>query len=452
MRTLPGAALLTVCAMLPPMLMAQNVARSGEHFSVSFAGGALPAGLTAKLADQAVAAAEESWPAVSQLLGMRKATPPMLHIHTDVAAYRKLEQEFAPKKLPQPFFVRLEEQEAHLLLWPALSQQALEVVGLPGTTRQMLLRAGAQLMAAQYSSAAAADPWLAEVFAYAVLEGIVNPKHEFGCDPAYDSRRLLLCADLEQGQDRELRGTYMDFSLPTTQLEADKQEEQKCIMSQMMAGTKKGWARKLLPKSSKRASRKSKKRQPVVTRAKAVAAVLGKRWSKIESSFSTMCMKVQPVWRADGPTFTRHELGMLAVGTKDTPASCRARQAPDAVPYAIRAKCKLQPCGDNAFRVHLDWDQSTLIGCFFSVGEVSVRRWQVGTSDWHELAKGKAPIYAGQSFEAAVEVTDTVRLLVNGLEYAKWDRGSRAMTGTWSVSVSDCVLWIEQLRIESLPK
>ncbi|MFT4843713.1 MAG: hypothetical protein ACI8UD_002943 [Planctomycetota bacterium] len=451
-RTLPGATLLAAFAVLSPLLMAQNVERSGEHFAVSFAGGALPADLTGKLADQAVAAAEKSWPAVSKLLGMRKATPPTLHIYTDVAAYRKLEQTFAPKKLPQPFFVQLEEQEAHLLLWPALSQQALEVVGLPGTTRQMLLRAAAQLMAAQYSSAAAADPWLAEVFAYAVLESIVNPKHEFGRDPAYDSRRLRLCFDLEQGKERELRGTYMDFSLPSSQKEADKQEELKCIMSQIMAGTKKGWARKLLPKASKRASKRRKAAPAVVTRSKAVAAVLGKSWSKIESSFSTMCMKVQPLWRAGGATFSRHELGMLAVGTKETAASCTAREPPDAVPYAIRAKCKLHPCEVDSFRVQLDWDQSSMIGCFFGVGEVSVRRWQTGASEWQELAKGKAPINAGQSFEAAVEVTDTVRLLVNGHEYAKWDRGTRAMSGMWSINVNDCVLWIEQLRIESLPK
>ncbi|MFT4513921.1 MAG: hypothetical protein ACI89X_002596 [Planctomycetota bacterium] len=433
------------------MLTAQSVARSSAHFAVKFDGGALPAALTSKLADQAVAAAEESWPAISKLLGMRKATPPTLHIHTDVAAFRKLEQTFAPNSLPHPLFVQLGEQEAHLLLWPPLSQQALQVVGLPETTRQLVLRAGAQLMAAQYSSAAAGDPWLAEVFAYAVLESIVNPKHEFGRDPAYDSRRQRLSFDLEQGQDRELRGSFMDFSQPTTAREINEQEELKCIMSQMMATSKKGWARKLLPKASKRASKRGKTVPLALTRSKAVKAVFGKNWTKVESHFSTMCMKVQPVWRAGGPMFSRHELGMIAVGTKDAPASCTARELPGEVPYAIRAKCKVHPCGDTAFRVQLDWDQETMIGCFFGVGEVSVKRWLAGTSSWEELAKGKAPIRAGLSFEAAVEVTDTVRLLVNGHEYAKWDRGSRPMNRMWSVGINDCVLWIENLRIESLP-
>ena len=113
-------------------------------------------------------------------------------------------------------------------------------------------------------------------------------------------------------------------------------------------------------------------------------------------------------------------------GIGDTPASFSALAPPPGDRYAIRATCRVQPCSLDSFRIQLDWNQDSMIGCYFGVGAVSVERWEVGTSQWHRLARAEAPIRAGQPFELAVEVGQEVRHLVDGNEYVKWDRGDRS--------------------------
>lgn len=421
---------------------AEPLQRAGEHFAVRLHPGALSAPLAGQLADASLAAAESAWPTIGKLLGAKNPTPPVLHVYADEPAYRALEREHAPG-FERPSFARLAEQAAHVLLWPGLSAQALAIVGLPDSTRQQLIGCAAQLVAAQHARIAVEEPWLAEVFAYAVRESIVHPKRAFGREPDFDSRRLLLHHDLAQGKLRELRGSYMDFSTPTTKQQFDAQEESKCLMAQMMADSGKGWAKKLLPSSCK-----DEGKPRAIVRTNAVERVLGTNWTKIESHFSELCMKVAPVWRAAGPMAAATDGGMLVVGTQDTPASFSALAPPPGDRYAILAKCKLAPCASDSFRIQLDWNEASMIGCFFGVGAVSVERWEVGTSSWTPLAKGKAPIVAGQPFELAVEVGPTVRLSVDGHEYAQWDRGDRTMQGLWSVGVNDCVVWIDGLRIE----
>lgn len=425
------------------------IVRTGAHFEVHFHSHATDGAVAGKVADEALAAAERTWPAISKLLKMRKATAPTLHLYADMETFRKLEKEHTKNQVPLESFVRLAEQEAHVLLWPQLTPAALAVVGLPETTRQAVMQRSAQLMAAQRCSLAVADPWMAEVFAYVVLEGLVNPKHEFGVDLAYDTRRAVLAHDLKHGNPRELRGSFMDFSIAATRAEHDLQEEKKCLMGQVMAAMNKKWAQKLLPPQK---PKKKKMEVPRVTiRGAAVRRVLGKSWTKIESQFSEVCNDVAPVWRVTGAMAAAHKDGLIAAGNSDHTAAFSSQQDLPDGDYVIRSTCKLHPSGEDSFRIQLDWDQKSMIGCFFGVGRVQVKRWSP-EKNWELLAEGQAPVHANVAFEVAVEAGQKIRLLVNGNSYVEWDRGDREMRGTWSVGINDCVVWLNKLRLEPLGK
>jgi len=443
-----AAAAITALLALNATVVAQDaIVRKGAHFEVHFHSGATDSGLAGKIADDALTAVESSWPVASKLLKLRKVKASTVHLYADIEEFRGLEKKHTGGKLPLESFSRLGEQKVHVLLWPVLMPKSLAVIGLTDTTRQTLIRSGAQLLAAQRCSLAIGDPWLAEVFAYGVLEKITNPKHDNGVDPAYDTRRAFLHHDLKHGNPREVRNTFLDFSAPTTRREYETQEEKKCLMAQVMAACNKSWAQKLLP--AKKAKKKDKPKQAVIVRSGQVKKVLGKNWTKIESQFSKICNKLEPVWRITGAMVAAHKDGLVMAGNSDhTAALTGQEEAPDGN-YVIRCTAKLHPSGEDSFRIQLDWDQKSMIGCFFGVGRVEIKRWSA-EKNWELLAEGKAPINANVPFEAAVESGDKVRLIVNGDSFLEWDRGSRDMHGIWSVAINDCVAWLSKLRIEQL--
>lgn len=442
-----AAAVVALLALNATVVAQDVLVRKGAHFEVHFHGSAIDSALANKIADQALAAAESGWPVASKLLKLRKVTAPAVHVYTDIEEFRKLEKQHTGGKLPLESFASLGEQEAHILLWPVLMPEALKVIGLSDTTRQTIIRRGAQLIAAQRCSLAIGDPWLGEVFAYGVLEKVTNPKHDNGVDPAYDTRRALLHHDLKHGNPREVRNTFLDFSAPTTRREYELQEEKKCLMAQVMAACNKSWAQKLLP--AKKPKKKDKHKPAVVVRSAQVKKVLGKNWTKTESQFSKICNKVDPVWRVTGAMVAADKDGLVMAGNSDhTAALTGQEEAPDGN-YAIHCTAKLHPSGEDSFRIQLDWDQKSMIGCFFGVGRVEIKRWSA-EKNWELLAEGKAPINANVPFEASVESGDKVRLLVNGDSFLEWDRGSRDMHGIWSVAINDCVAWLGKLRIEPL--
>ncbi len=430
-------------AVATPAQSPEPLVRPGPHFVVHWHSGALPAPLAARLADEALATAESVWPRLEELLSLRTCKPATIHVYADDAPFRAIEKQHSSVTVPVESLGRLEAQEAHVLLWPHLSKQALEIVGLPSTTSQAIVLRAAQLVAAQYAPTAARDPWLAEVFAYAVLESLVNPRHQFGLEPAYDTRRAFLYQCMEERRELPLQGTVLDFEVPKTRRDLDDDEENKCLMAQMMAATAPGWARKLLGQPGKKLTARAE------VRFAAVEAVLGGNWPKTEARFAKLCLTVRPVWKENGPMIARRGERLLMAGDVDHTASFHAVQLPAKGDYAVRGSFELRPCSDDAFRLQLDWDGKTMVGCFFSVGKFRIGRWATG-GEWETLMEGKAPIVANRPFEAAVEVGTTIRVVVAGSEVGTWSCGERPMHGRWSVAINDCVVWIENLRIEPL--
>ncbi|HEU4420301.1 MAG TPA: hypothetical protein VFT55_15295 [Planctomycetota bacterium] len=439
---LAAAAAASLLAVAPAQAQA-TLDRSGAHFAVHFHPGALPQALAARLADESLAAAESAWAKTAEWLSLREQKPPAIHVYAEVAAYRAVEKQHGGGAVPIESMARLEAQEAHVLLWPQLSNEALAIVGLPSSTSQAILQRAAQLSVAQFAPTAVKDPWLAEVVGYGVLESIVNPGHKFGLEPAYDTRRSFYFQLLEDRQPPQLKSMVLDFEVPATRRDHDDEEERKCTMAQMMAATGPGWAKKLLAKTKRKVTAR------VDTRFAAIESVLGTDWVKIESLFSKLGQNVKPVWKENLPMTALRGTRLLMAGNDNHTASFHAVQLPKkGSDYTVRATFELHPCGDDSCRLQLDWDEKSMIGVFFGPGKFQVKRWATG-GDWQMLKEGKAPIVAKQPFEAAVEVGKTqLRVLVGGAEVGTWPCGERGMHGRWLMAVNDCVVWIENLRIE----
>ena len=429
---------MALVAQTPPLV------RTGPHFVIHLHGVGWSDLLAARLADEALAAAESAWPQLEKLLGARGGKPATLHVYADEARIRALQQ-VAKASTCRDALVNLETQEAHLVMSPRLTSQVLEMIGLPEPTAHELIRCAAMLVAAQSSPAAVTDRWLAELFAWGLLEDMLNAKHEFGIDPAYDTRRQPLLRKLDAREPLVLQSTILDFEVPTTRAAAEEDDGHMCLLARTMAAANKDWAKKLLAKPPKKTTVRAEIRHAAVER------VFGADWIKTEGLFTKLHQHAKPRWQLMFPMAVTRHGRLLCAGAPSESMQFQAVQLPPKGDYAIRGTFEIKPGADNAFRIQVDWDQKSMIGCFFGVGKWSLERWQVGT-DWEKLDDGQAPIQAGVAFEAAVDVGKNLRLLVNGQEIAAWDYGMRGMHGRWSVGVNDCVVWIDKLRLEAAGK
>lgn len=440
-RTSPPSVAALLALLLASALAAQApVVRTGPHFVVHLHGGALAQAQVDALADAALAAAESVWPSLERLLGVKAGKPANLHLHTDEPAFRG-KQKAASLSTFRDAYVDHAAAEAHVLVWPKLSAKALALVGLPDPTAHELVRSAAILVAAQFSPAAVADPWLAEVFAWGVLEDLVNGKHEFGVDPAYDTRRQPLLRKLEAREELLLKSTILDFEIAASREAAGEDDAHQCLLARTMAAASKDWAKKLLAKPPKKTTVRAEIRHAAVERA------FGTDWIKTEGLFAKLHQHARPRWQLTAPMAAPRAGRLLCAGTTEQSMQFQAVELPGQGDYAVRGTFEIHPCADDAFRIMVDWDQKSMIGCFFGVGKWSIEKWSVG-GDWQKLVDGKAPIHAGVPFEAAVEVGKNLRLLVGGQEVGVWEYGDRTMRGRWSLGVSDCVVWVEKLRCE----
>jgi hypothetical protein len=437
-------AMLAVCAAPLPAQEGAPVVRTGAHFAVHVHPGALAAPLVARLADSSLAAAESCWPLLEKLLGVKAGKPLPVHLYVEETPYRNLAKAAGISAF-RDAFADTGKLEAHALVWPRLSAQALEIVGLPETTAHEVVRCAAALVAAQSSPAAVADPWLGEVFAWGLLEELVNPQDQWGVDPAYDTRRQPLIRKLELGELLQISGTILNFQVAATRDAAEEVDGHQCLLARALRATGKDWAKKLLAKPPKKAGSRAEVRQAAIDRA------FGTDQVKIDSQFIKLHQHSKPQWRITAPMAARRDGKLWCAGTQELSAQIQAVQRPPANgDYAVRGTFELRPCRDDAARIQLDWDGKSMVGFFFGVGKWRVETWQLG-GEWQQVATGPAPIRAGAPFDAAVEVVGKeARLFVGGQQVGTWDTGARTMRGIWSFGVSDCVVLVDKLRLEPL--
>jgi hypothetical protein len=427
------------CCALTAGLGAQTaLERGNEQVRLLMQPGALEPALASRLADAALVAATSAWAPVQALWAPKLTSPIELQLHADAPTFRALEQK-AGITVPDELWFDPATGVVHVLLLAGLSPQARSMVGL-GSTESVLVRAAVLGFAAKSSPLVVADPWLGEVLGWAVLEANSNPKHAYGLDPGYDTRRLPLWRAHAEGKFDELKSKVMDFAVATTVEQQATLWADQCVMARTMAATGKDWAKKLLGKPPKKVPPRGE------VRAAAVERVFGSDWRKSDALYQRLHANCAPRWQLLAPMATVRDGRLQCVGGTTTSMQFQANELPPPGDYTIRGSFELQPCGDDACRIQLDWDGTSMIGCFFGIGSWRIERWQSG-GDWQPLANGKAPIVRGKPFEAAVAVGKVVRLLVDGSEVGSWDCSQRTMRGRWSFGVSDCVVFVDQLRL-----
>jgi hypothetical protein len=420
----------------------QPIERTGSAFAITLQRGKLDEALAGRLADEALAVADGVFPAIERTLLIRRAAKPSrIHLHAVEATFRGVEKARTGFGALRQRVATLAQQEAHVLLWPQLLATDLAAVGLPGPTRTDIALVAAQLLAAQKSTAAVTDPWLAEVFAYAMLEGKQAQPPRFGIDPAFDSRRFLHRWRAKEANSLRYWVTELE---PKPEANAVAYaEEGKCLAAQLLATGGGDWARRLLQEPARPGS------TALVVRETAVERVLGGDWAKIDARWRKQIAGLEVPFYVLNPMVMPQGKRWVMVGTPDRAATLDCHEPLPEGPYCVRASFELRAPDDDGVRVQLDWNDASYIGLFFRAGDVRLMEWQPG-KPWTEIRKVPVPIANGRPFDVAVEVgavAGTLVVRVDGAECLRWPHG-RTMRGSWSIAKNEIPVLVEGLCVE----
>jgi hypothetical protein len=393
-------ALLTLAPFLPAQTP-EPLKRAGAHFVVEFHAAKLPDALAARLADESLAAAESAWPVLEKLVAVHPDPPLTIHVHVEPAPFRAIEQKLSTYKVPVEAVADLAAREAHVKLWPELSVQALEQVGLPATTAANILFQAARCTIAAAAATPADDPWYAEVVAYQVLETVTNPTAASGVDAAYDTRRWRGWY-WRKDAPIESKRFVADVSTPTIPIDWEVQQGTRAMLAQLLASTGSGWARKLLAKPKKAGASVGD------TRVAAVESVLGSDWGKIDSRYEKMLKTVRPAWLVLQPELVMRKNRWLLVGAGNHAATASlAELHPPRGDYAIRGKFAMEGLGTAQLRVQLDWDGKSLVGVSFLPNKV-VLAIADEKGKPNDIATFEVDLQLGRTFEVSLEVVGPI--------------------------------------------
>lgn len=423
----------------------EPVVRTGPHFEIRCHRAKLPEALAGRLADEALAAAESAWPAIDRLLQVRFAKPAPIDLYALEADFRGVEAGLGGVRGLAQLAVSYAAPApaAHVVVWPQLLTADLELLGLPATTRDLVVRAAGQLAAAVRSPAAAKDPWLAEVVGYAVLETRATARPKPGGDPTYDSRRWWHGA---HGEPPSLRHWVTAPGRPGNDDEVLHWEEAKCLSAQLLGGVGPDWARRLLQAPARATD------PALAIREAAIERLLGKDWAKIDERWRKQLAAIQVPLFAQSPMVSAVDGRLLLVGSPQREALLNWEAPLPAGPYRVAFRAEVQRDEGGGLRLILDWDGTSLIGCFLEPGAVEIHEWR-DRGQWSLLKRAKAPIAAKKPFEVAAEVgaaPGQLALRIDGVELLRWGYDGRGMHGKCSLAKNSGPAWVENLRIEPI--
>lgn len=416
----------------------------GEHFVLEFHCEGLPAALSQRLGNEALAAAESVWPALRKTIRPPHNAGATILLYAPVSTYVEVEKRHSKDRIKTGAFTRPEQHECHILMFPRLSDAALERVGLPPTTRNNIMLHAAQAVIAQYAETPAGDRWFAEVAAYHVLDQTNNPRGLYGIDPSYDTRCYLSWNWRKKPP--TLGDLAFDGGEPTELIRWEVEQGDRALMGQFLAKTGgAGWAQKFLGKQQDVGSKRP--------RQVAIEAVVGPNIEKAEKKLAEFGKTLKPKWRLHGGEFLQVDGRWLLVGQGRGAATVRTTQMPPEGDYAIRGTFKMEQISHPVKLVfQVDFAEDTLISVTLAEGAFLVARKEKDNTVT-ELHRGAAVIEADRTFEVSIEVVGTtMRIVLDGKELLSVPCEGRKMRGQWSVSSGDTLTWVESLGLEPLGK
>lgn len=414
---------------------------ASKYFAVELVRGKLAEEHAKRITSDAIIAADVAGAAVEKLLQAKFTKRPRLVVYADPEVYRKIEKTESKETVVVDEFCANDGSSVHVLLRPLLGRELGMRIGLPEPTRQAVMRCAAQVLTAAHLPVAAADPWLATVVAFGVLESLTNPGGACGVDPHFDDRRVWHTVTIRGTGDVELRQRLAETAPPKDPDEYRISMGRAALTAQLLAKDGPGWARRLLTKPAKDLG-------VATNRQRAFESVLGRDWSKIEAKWVALRQSMQASWMPTNEVRAGKK-GIQLAGDGITAVLCSTTSMP-AGPSAVRGT--LTMTGESSeFRVELDWDGQSLLAVWFQKGECTINEF-LGKGGWQPPQKvASAPIPIGKPFDFRVIVDDAVSVSIDGVEVASVPRGARTMTGIWQVAANETITVVEGLRIESLP-
>jgi len=435
-----GASRFVTAATLSLTLPAFAQDPQSRYFTIVFEPGTVAGDLATRFVSEAVRAADAAGAAAEKLLQTKFTKKPKLVVHADKKTFRSCEKEQSKEPCIVDEFCVPDGSAAHVLVRPLLERALAMQIGLPELTRQGLMRCAAQTLVASHSPQAAADPWLAAIVAFGVLEGLTNPAGTCGVDPHFDERRLWHTVTTLGLPGMDLAPRVADTAPPKDRDGYDLLVERTAMAAQLLAKDGPGWARRLLAKPAKTTDLGA-------ARLRAFESVLGKDWTKTETKWGALRQSSRAVWRP------QNEVRAVAKGFQ---------LAGDETTAVLQAAVSLRlPCAVSGtvtmrgetpeFRVELDWDGESLLAVWFKRGECKVQEF-TSKGKWKTapLKQVSAPIPEGQPFDFRIRMTDVVAVTVDGVDVLAVPCGERKMQGSWQVAANYGIVLFENLRIEPL--
>lgn len=414
---------------------------ASKYFVIELVRGKVADDYAMLLTNDAIAAADAAGTATEKLLQAKFAAKPKIVVYADEAAFRAVEKSAANEPCLVEAFCAPDGSVAHVLLRPMLGPKLRMVIGLPEPTRQSLMQCAARLLAASQSPTAVADPWLAEIVGFGVLENLTNPGGACGVEPHFDSRRVWHALTTRGHANMELKPRLIDLALPKDRSDYEIRIERSAVVAQLLAREGAGWARKLLVKPPKDLG-------VAANRLRVFEAAMGKDWNKTEAKWASLRSSMQPKYQPQNQVRSTPK-GIELAGDETTAVLGSSTDMPGTA-CVIRGTAILTG-DDAALRVELDWDGESLLAVWLEKGECSFSEWHKKGSWQQRSAKTKAAIPVGVPFDFRVTVDSEVAVAIDGLAVASTPRGSRQMKGLWQLAANETIATVRDVRLEPLP-
>jgi hypothetical protein len=364
-------------------------------------------------------------------------------LYTDAESLRAVEARLFPGSTGQTWLCERERGEGHVLLVPALTHEQLAVVGLPATTADALVLAGAEATIVGCSPVARDDPWLSRIFAFCVLETLRNAKGVWSVDAGFDARRFSAWSRAARGDDYRLEQRLADAFDLGNEFSVLYADEVACVVSWLLDNNRSRFASKLLAKPKRGASVDE-------TRVAVVEGVLGKSWRELEERIGKLMAGGAPRWAGQVQPERRDDRLLFAgTGGKLGRPGIMAASAPPEGDFAIRTRAEFTT-DDDVVAFRIGQDGTSALSIELKVGSVETARDGYADDTRDELGSARAEIARGVPFDVAIELAGDVVVRIDGAVAMQFAAGDRDPHGFGSVGHVAGLFWLDEPRVDPL--
>jgi hypothetical protein len=423
-----------------PLAAQSDVQRGGKTFKIVLHPGKLEAALAERMADEALAAVEALQPMLDKW--QVRAPKATLHVHATQDTFHAIEKLSTEFQFTVGAFATADGSEAHVLMSPALSPLILEQLGLPPSVARSLQVMAGETAALQFSEAARQDRLLARIFAYGLVDAVVDPGNKCGVDPDFDDRRTIYTGAWQKERTLSFADVF-GGERPRSPRDLDLQIEQASFFAQLAAESNPGWARKLLAKPAKGSSGRTASDA-------VIESIFGKDVAKADRRLAALVAATKPVWYISGGCVGSRGGKIVLAGEEKQTGSLRVcTKAPDP-PYAIRGRASMAAGPRPELRVVIDDSENSAFCVLIGPQYVSAVPFDKKSEKYGPGGEGSCEWKLGTEVEIAIEIDKEVRVSLDGRPVVTCARPRTPLSGSWALEVNNTLVWLRDWRCEPL--